>query len=161
MTPGFSQLTRVEQARNTLDDLNGHLQAMAHQLVDADWNPQTMVTLRQRLDQQVYGWLQHLARGAGAQYLAQPASGASRLPGRPRTGHQQRAAVARCLGRHRQVTSGLAQQFGAAQALSGIRTDIRVAEAFAAACPVRAYAPNSRAAPDLVQVSLEINRLWV
>jgi chromosome partitioning protein len=65
------------------------------------------------------------------------------------------------IGLHRDIKSGLAQQFGAARLLPGIRTDIRVAEAFAAGCPVRIHAPNSRAAADFSQVAQEIDRLWV
>jgi len=49
---------------------------------------------------------------------------------------------------HRTVTSDVSRQFGAHRVLSGIRSDIKLAEAFAAGKPVRAYAPHSRGAQD-------------
>lgn len=52
------------------------------------------------------------------------------------------------IGLHRQVSQGLAQQFGQARLLPGVRNDIRVAEAFAAGCPLRVHAPHSRATAD-------------
>lgn len=52
------------------------------------------------------------------------------------------------IGLHRSVSQGLAQQFGQARQLPGIRNDIRVAEAFAAGLPLRAHAPGSRATLD-------------
>jgi methyl-accepting chemotaxis protein len=48
---------RVQQVQRSLEELDGHLQGMADQLVDSDWDPQTMVTLRQRLDDQVQGYV--------------------------------------------------------------------------------------------------------
>ena len=44
---------RVEHVQKALEELNDHLQNMADQLVDKPWDQQTMVTLRQRLEQQV------------------------------------------------------------------------------------------------------------
>jgi chromosome partitioning protein len=52
------------------------------------------------------------------------------------------------IGLHRSVSQGLAQQFGQARQLPGIRNDIRVAAAFAAGVPLRVHAPASRAAAD-------------
>lgn len=48
---------RVEHVQLALDELNEHLQSMADQLHDRPWNPETMVTLRQRLQQQVAGYV--------------------------------------------------------------------------------------------------------
>jgi methyl-accepting chemotaxis protein len=48
---------RVEHVQVALDELNDHLQSMADQLHDRPWNPETMVTLRQRLQQQVAGYV--------------------------------------------------------------------------------------------------------
>jgi methyl-accepting chemotaxis protein len=44
---------RVEHVQKALEELNDHLQNMADQMVDKPWDQQTMVTLRQRLDEQV------------------------------------------------------------------------------------------------------------
>lgn len=52
------------------------------------------------------------------------------------------------IGQHKQVASGVSNQFGISRMLPGIRNDIRVAESFAAGQPVRYYAPKSRAAQD-------------
>jgi methyl-accepting chemotaxis protein len=48
---------RVEHVQSSLEELNDHLQSMADQLVDKPWDPQSMVTLRQRLDQQVASYV--------------------------------------------------------------------------------------------------------
>jgi methyl-accepting chemotaxis protein len=48
---------RVEQVQKALEELNDHLQNMADQLVDKPWDQQAMVTLRQRLDQQVASYV--------------------------------------------------------------------------------------------------------
>jgi methyl-accepting chemotaxis protein len=48
---------RVEHVQKALEELNEHLQNMADQLLDKPWDPQTMVTLRQRLDQQVASYV--------------------------------------------------------------------------------------------------------
>ena len=44
---------RVLHVQNALEQLNEHLQNMADQLTDKTWDPQTMITLRQKLDDQV------------------------------------------------------------------------------------------------------------
>lgn len=49
---------------------------------------------------------------------------------------------------HRVVTGQVAVEFGASRVLPAIRADIRLAEAFAAGQPIRAYAPRSRGAED-------------
>ena len=49
---------------------------------------------------------------------------------------------------HRQVNAQVSKQFGALRMLAGIRTDIKLAEAFAAGMPIRLYAPKSRGAED-------------
>jgi methyl-accepting chemotaxis protein len=48
---------RVEHVQKALEELNEHLQNMADQMVDKPWDPQTMVTLRQRLEQQVASYV--------------------------------------------------------------------------------------------------------
>lgn len=53
---------------------------------------------------------------------------------------------------HRSVTGEIARQFGAPKVLAGIRTDIRLAEAFGAGRPIRFYAPRSRAAEDFARL---------
>jgi chromosome partitioning protein len=64
------------------------------------------------------------------------------------------------IGQHREVNASLSHQFGAARLLPGVRTDIKVAEAFAAGKPVRAYAPSSRAAADYAAVVQAVETLW-
>jgi chromosome partitioning protein len=64
------------------------------------------------------------------------------------------------IGQHRTVNASLAHQFGAARLLPGIRTDIKVAEAFAEGKPVREHAPNSRAAADYAAVVTALEALW-
>jgi len=57
---------------------------------------------------------------------------------------------------HRAVTSEVSRQFGAHRVLSGIRSDIRLAEAFAAGKPVRYYAPSSRGAKDFADLAASL-----
>jgi chromosome partitioning protein len=64
------------------------------------------------------------------------------------------------IGQHRSVSANLSHQFGAARMLPGIRTDIKVAEAFAAGKPVRAYAPSARATADYAATVAAIESLW-
>lgn len=54
---------------------------------------------------------------------------------------------------HKQVTQQVTKQFGALRVLTGIRTDIKLAESFAAGKPVRYYAPKSRGAEDFAQLA--------
>lgn len=60
---------------------------------------------------------------------------------------------------HRTVTSDVSRQFGAARVLSGIRNDIKLAEAFGAGKPIRYYAPNSRGAQDFYDLSVCLTQL--
>lgn len=57
---------------------------------------------------------------------------------------------------HRAVTNEVSRQFGAHRILSGIRSDIRLAEAFAAGKPVRHYAPKSRGAQDFADLAASL-----
>jgi chromosome partitioning protein len=65
------------------------------------------------------------------------------------------------IGQHRDVNASLAHQFGAARLLPGIRTDIKVAEAFGQGKPVREHAPSSRAAADYAAVVQAVEALWI
>ena len=53
---------------------------------------------------------------------------------------------------HRTVTGEMSHQFGANRVLNPIRSDIRLAESFAAGKPIRFYAPKSRGAEDFMQL---------
>ncbi len=64
--------------------------------------------------------------------------------------------VAEHVRQHRQVNSEVGRQFGAQRVLPGIRNDIRLAEAFAAGKPIRAYAPGCRGALDFLELAKEI-----
>ncbi|HIJ94360.1 MAG TPA: ParA family protein [Desulfuromonadales bacterium] len=63
----------------------------------------------------------------------------------------------RRIGQHKSVTEGVARQFGQGRLLSGIRTDIKLAEAFAHRQPVRAYMPGCRGAEDYALTAREIS----
>lgn len=60
---------------------------------------------------------------------------------------------------HRSVTGDVSHQFGASRLLPAIRSDIRLAEAFAAGKPIRYYAPKSRGAEDFAQLGKILARL--
>ena len=62
----------------------------------------------------------------------------------------------RRVGQHRSVADGVARQFGQGRLLSGIRTDIKLAESFALRRPVRAYMPGCRGARDYAVAAREI-----
>jgi len=62
----------------------------------------------------------------------------------------------RRIGQHRSVTEGVARQFGQGRLLTGIRTDIKLAESFAHRLPVRAYMPGCRGADDYALAVREI-----
>lgn len=64
------------------------------------------------------------------------------------------------IGQHREVTGGVAHQFGAARMLPSIRNDIRVPESFAAGQPLRYFAPKSRAALDYQLATQSILEQW-
>jgi chromosome partitioning protein len=57
-------------------------------------------------------------------------------------------AAAENIKLHRAVTNEVGRQFGAIRVLSGIRSDIKLAESFMFGKPIRHYAPNSRGAED-------------
>ncbi|MFV8833646.1 ParA family protein [Aquisalimonas sp.] len=61
---------------------------------------------------------------------------------------------------HRQVVDDLAHQFGAFRMLRGVRSDIRLAEAFAAERSILEYAPSSRGAMDYRLLADELEALW-
>jgi chromosome partitioning protein len=60
---------------------------------------------------------------------------------------------------HRQITEQVTKQFGALRVLNGIRTDIKLAEAFGAGKPVRFYAPKSRGAEDFAELTAMLIQL--
>ena len=62
----------------------------------------------------------------------------------------------RRIGQHRNVSDGVALQFGQGRVLSGIRTDIKLAESFAHRQPVRSYMPGCRGSEDYALVAREI-----
>ena len=66
----------------------------------------------------------------------------------------------RRLGLHRQVVDSLGQQFGHQRLLPGIRSDIKVAEAFAAGQPVRAFAPAARGSADFAAAARAVLTQW-
>jgi chromosome partitioning protein len=63
----------------------------------------------------------------------------------------------RRIGQHRSVTEGVSRQFGQSRLLSGIRSDIKLAEAFAHRKPVRAYMPGCRGAEDYALAAQEVS----
>lgn len=54
---------------------------------------------------------------------------------------------------HKEITHQVAKEFGLDRVLLGIRTDIRLAEAFAKGVPVALYSPQSRGAEDFKQLA--------
>ncbi len=60
---------------------------------------------------------------------------------------------------HRTVTGDVARQYGAPRVLGAIRTDIKLAESFAAGMPARYYAPGCRGALDYAALALSITQL--
>ena len=58
---------------------------------------------------------------------------------------------------HRSINGQVGSEFGASRVLPGIRSDIRLAEAFAAGRPIRDYAPTSRGAEDFSQLALHVS----
>lgn len=62
----------------------------------------------------------------------------------------------RRVGQHRSVADEVARQFGPGRLLSGIRTDIKLAESFFHRRPVRAYRPGCRGAEDYALATREI-----
>jgi chromosome partitioning protein len=66
----------------------------------------------------------------------------------------------RRVGLHRKVIDGVETQFGPQHLLGGIRSDIRIAEAFGAGKPIRYYAPGCRGAEDYRQLADTISQRW-
>lgn len=54
---------------------------------------------------------------------------------------------------HRVVTGEMTRQFGSPRVFPGIRSDIKLAEAFAAGQPISLYAPKSRGAQDFAHLA--------
>ncbi len=71
---------RVEQVQKAQEELNDHLQNMADQLADKPWDPQTMVTLRQRLDDQMANYVMQSQRDT---HIDTVGSAATSADGRP------------------------------------------------------------------------------
>jgi chromosome partitioning protein len=65
-----------------------------------------------------------------------------------------------CLVLHRQVIDALSHQFGADKLVGFIRSDIKLAESFAAGKPIYDYAPRSRASLDYELLTSELIKLW-
>ena len=57
---------------------------------------------------------------------------------------------------HRTITTEVSRQFGAHRVLTGIRSDIRLAESFAVGKPVRHYAPHCRGAQDFADLAASL-----
>lgn len=68
--------------------------------------------------------------------------------------------IDRRLTLHRGVLEAMARQFGRDRLLSGIRTDIHLAEAFAGRAPIRLFKPKSRSALDYHLLAEELTSLW-
>ena len=66
--------------------------------------------------------------------------------------------VADHIKQHRAITTEIGHQFGALRVLSGIRSDIKLAEAFGAGLPIRTYAPRCRAAEDFVALGAAVRQ---
>ena len=60
----------------------------------------------------------------------------------------------------RSILRDMESEFGARRLFAGIRSDIQLAEAFAASMPVRAFAPRSRGAEDYRHLADEISAIW-
>ena len=102
-------------------------------------------------------FLPHHLSGEGMRNLARVlfkvASGQN--PDQKLLGYQP-VMLDRRIGQHRSITEGVARQFGKGRLLTGIRTDIKLAEAFAHRKPVRAYLPGCRGSEDYAQAAQEV-----
>lgn len=58
------------------------------------------------------------------------------------------------------VLQELERQFGSDTLLRGIRSDIKLAEAFAEGCPIRHYAPRTRGAMDYWVLADQLGAFW-
>lgn len=61
---------------------------------------------------------------------------------------------------HHDVLADMARHFGASRVLHGVRSDIKLAEAFRDGQPIRTYAPRSRGAVDYAQLADDLMRSW-
>lgn len=61
---------------------------------------------------------------------------------------------------HRTIMQEIVKHFGAMRVFRGIRSDIRLAEAFHARQPIRAFAPKCRGALDYHHLADELARHW-
>jgi len=64
------------------------------------------------------------------------------------------------ISQHRHITEGLSMQFGVNRIYPGIRTDIRLVEAFEAGKPLRHFLPSTRAALDYAETSRLVLQSW-
>jgi methyl-accepting chemotaxis protein len=71
---------RVEQVQKAQEELNEHLQSMADQLIDKPWDPQSMVSLRQRLDEQLASYVMQSQRDTHQDVVGSPAASAHARP---------------------------------------------------------------------------------
>lgn len=71
---------RVEQVQKAQEELNDHLQSLADQLVDKPWDPQAMVTLRQRLDDQMASYVMQSQRDTHQEAVGTAAASANARP---------------------------------------------------------------------------------
>jgi methyl-accepting chemotaxis protein len=71
---------RVEQVQTALGELNDHLQNMASQLVDNPWDPQSMVSLRQRLEDHMAGYVMQSQRDGHDRATGKTAATAAARP---------------------------------------------------------------------------------
>jgi len=71
---------RVEQVQTAHEELNEHLQSLADQLTDKPWDPQTIVTLRQRLDEQMASYVMQSQRDTHQDVVGSPAAAANARP---------------------------------------------------------------------------------
>ncbi len=71
---------RVEQVQKAQEELNDHLQNLADQLIDKPWDPQTMVTLRQRLDEQMASYVMQSQRDTHQDVVGSAAAAANARP---------------------------------------------------------------------------------
>lgn len=61
---------------------------------------------------------------------------------------------------HRAIMEGISNQYGRDKVFRGIRTDIKLAEAFSAGQPILHYAKNSRGAKDYAYLFDQIGDVW-
>lgn len=67
--------------------------------------------------------------------------------------------VAQHIRQHREVTAEVSRQFGAHRVMTGIRNDIRLAEAFTVGKPIRNYASRCRGANDFAALAKSLSAI--